>query len=332
MRRKLLYFIGFAVLATAAYVILRRGFDREIFLASLAQVRPAWLAASVGGVFLTYVMRAIRWQALLKPLKNIDLSPLISATFLGFASIYAAGRAAEVVRPLWIARTRGVPVTGAFASIVIERVFDALMILVLMAIGLAATDVPGDASGTVGLIQRAAWILLFVAVATILTLAMSHRNAARIKTWIPIRAVRDVFETFRTGSEGISSTIGVARMIGYSGILWVAVALQFWFMLIGLGLDIPPLTACLILSVSALGSLAQIPALGGGFQVAFVFSTTTFAGVVDETAVAAALMAWLVTYIPTIAVGGIYMVWRGVSARDLMADGEVSAYNERAGL
>ena len=107
----------------------------------------------------------------------------------------------------------------------------------------------------------------------------------------------------------------------HSVVVWTVVALQFWLMLIGLNLNITLPTACLVLAVSALGSLAQIPGIGGGFQAAFVFSTTTFLSVPTETAVAAALLAWLITYIPTLTVGGLYMLWKGISTSDLVEEG-----------
>ena len=102
--------------------------------------------------------------------------------------------------------------------------------------------------------------------------------------------------------------------------VWVSVALQFWTMLVGLNLEFRLGQMFLIMTVTALGSLAQLPGIGGGLQAAFVFTTTTFLETPTEVAVAAALLAWLATYVPTIVAGGLYIMWKGISTRDLVSD------------
>ncbi len=323
MRRKLLYFIALVAFGAAAHVVIRRGFDQQLFLESLSEIRPVWIVASVIAVFVSYLFRAIRWRRLLIPLKSVELAPLVSGTILGFASIYAVGRAGEVVRPLWAARWTGIPLTGSVASIVVERVFDTLMILLLLAIGLGTTDVPGAAAGAAALLSRAAWLLLFFSIAVLAVFAFSHWNVVRIKAWIPFESVRNVFETFARGAGPLAHPRSTSSILGHSIMVWTVVALQFWLMLVGLNLNLPPGTVCLILAVSALGSLAQIPGIGGGLQAGFVFSTTTFAGVPTETAVAAALLAWLIMYVPTLAAGAIYMMWKGITTKDLIGNGDV---------
>ena len=98
MRRKLLYLLGLAALIGATYVFVGRDFDSELFMESFRSIRPLWIGASVIAVFVSYVLRAVRWRTLLKPLKLVHLTSLVSATVLGFAAIYAVGRAGEVVR------------------------------------------------------------------------------------------------------------------------------------------------------------------------------------------------------------------------------------------
>ena len=325
MRRKLLYFLGLAALAGATYLLIGRDFDRQLFMESFWNIRPVWIVASAIGVFVSYVLRAVRWRRLLIPLKLVDLSSLLSATILGFAAIYALGRAGEVVRPVWVARQEGIPLTGSFASIVVERVFDTLMVLVLLAIGLSASDIPGGAQDAVALLSRAAWLLLFVSLSALAMFAFSHRYVDRIAARIPFRSVQKVFQTFTRGAGPLAEPRSMAMITGYSILVWSVVALQFWLMMIGLNLDFTFPAACLILAVSGLGSLAQIPGIGGGFQAAFVFSTTTFMNVPGETAVAAALLAWLITYIPTLGAGGLYMMWKGISTSDLVDDGDQRA-------
>jgi hypothetical protein len=46
---------------------------------------------------------------------------------------------------------------------------------------------------------------------------------------------------------------------------------------------------------------------------------TTFFGVPAEQAIAASLVAWAFSYVPTVVVGGLYMIVQGLSFKDLRA-------------
>lgn len=321
MRRKSLYFLGLIVLVVATFTLIGREFDRQLFTESLWSIRPVWIGISVIGMFVSYVLRALRWQRLLRPQKSVNLKPLVNATVLGFAAIYAVGRTGEIVRPVWLARQEGIPITGTFASIVVERVFDMFMILILLTIGLSIPGITVGAEDAVTMLSRAAWLLLFGSLSAIAMFAFCHRYVDRIAPRIPFLGVQKIFETFTRGAGPLSQPRSVAIITGHSTLVWSVVALQFWLMLIGLNLNVTLPTACLILGVSGLGSLIQFPGIGGGFQAAFVFSITAFTNIPTETAVAAALLAWLITYIPTLIAGGLYMMWRGISTQDLLEAG-----------
>ena len=68
---------------------------------------------------------------------------------------------------------------------------------------------------------------------------------------------------------------------------------------------------------AAIGSIAQIPGIGGGFQAGYVFCMTTFFMVPPEQAIATSLLAWVSSNIPTVAATGVYMISHGLSLKDL---------------
>src|SRR5262249_23717325 len=105
MSRKSLFFLCLAaIVGILIYWHFQPAFDWSLFLSSLWNVNPGWLAASILATMLTYVARAFRWQVLLNPLKSISMGPLISINILGFSAIFVVGRVGEFVRPLWLAR------------------------------------------------------------------------------------------------------------------------------------------------------------------------------------------------------------------------------------
>ena len=319
MRRKLLYFLGFAALITATLLLFRRDFDSALFFESFSNVRPAWLFASIIVTFVTYAIRALRWQVLLISLKLIRLGSLVMATLLGFGAIYALGRAGELVRPVWIARTEEISTIGSFAAIVLERVFDLLMVLLLLAVSLAFVQLPMGAEDSVSLLAQAAWIILIVAGSALGASILFEKYVTVVAKKFAGRRIRRYLETFRAGLAATSNLRNLGFVAGYSLLLWFVLAIQFWFMLLGLNFDLPISATTLILVGSAIGSIAQVPGIGGGFQAAFIFCLTTFFLVPVETAIAASLIAWIITYTPTLLVAAIYMMWKGISAHELVA-------------
>src|SRR6516162_9914557 len=130
MNRKLLFLLILTVIITIAlFRLTGLDFDWSLFVSSLWNVQPAWLAASIAATMLTYVARAFRWQVLLNPLKSIRMGPLISSNVLGFSAIYLIGRPGEFVRPLWLTRLEQIPISASIASIIVERVLDLLMVV-----------------------------------------------------------------------------------------------------------------------------------------------------------------------------------------------------------
>ena len=155
MNRKLLFLLILTVVVTVAlYRFLGWDFDWSLFVSSLWNVQPVWLAASIIATLLTYVARAFRWQVLLNPLKSIRMGQLISTNVLGFSAIYLIGRAGELVRPLWLTRREHIPLTASVATIIVERFLDTVMLIALFGGALLLVKVPSAAEHTVTLMKN----------------------------------------------------------------------------------------------------------------------------------------------------------------------------------
>ncbi len=83
-------------------------------------------------MFLGFYLRAVRWKVLMSPVKNVSILNLFSACMIGFmANNILPARLGEVIRPVMIARKEKIKVSASFATIIIERVFDILGIIVI---------------------------------------------------------------------------------------------------------------------------------------------------------------------------------------------------------
>lgn len=316
MRRKLLFFLGFVVLVTAAYLVVPEDFDSQLFWASFKGARLWWVAGSVMATFLGYVMRALRWQALLAPLKRVSFVSLITANIVGFGAIFTLGRAGEVVRPVWISRQESLSVIATATSIVVERVFDLMILIVLFVVGALWIDLPEATRASLGGLGTPWQLIAFVVVA-LTSFFLLHRYADALTRMTPFPPLRRLMRTLTWGLAATSTRRGFATVSLYSILLWMVATLQFWLMLEGLNLSYPISASVLIVVVSSLGSIVQVPGIGGGFQAGFILCATAVLGIAAEVAIAASLMVWFLMTLPTILVTAGYMLWKGVSVRDL---------------
>ena len=103
----------------------------------------AALLATLGMPF-----RALRWQSLLPPGQGSTFAARNAAVSIGFAANNVLpARVGEFARVLTFSRLSGVPLGTAFGSLVLERVFDGIVIVGLLFAAMAAPGFPGVAAG-----------------------------------------------------------------------------------------------------------------------------------------------------------------------------------------
>jgi uncharacterized membrane protein YbhN (UPF0104 family) len=312
----------FALLVAAGiflYFNFLQEFDWALFASSLSTFHPGWLAASVVLSLMTYLLRAVRWLALLAPVKRVSIGPLFWATIVGFAAIYLLGRAAEFARPLWLTRTRKVPFSTSMATIIVERFLDALMLIAVLALALMTVEVPVNAAAVLSSLKDAGWLVATTAAASMLFLFVLRSRVSSIAGFIRhIRfpAIAALVEDFARGLSFLGSARSLAIVVLHSAALWIVIAMQSWFMVFAMHLDFSFPAAMLVMVAVAIGSIAQIPGIGGGFQVAWIFCMTNFFMLPTEQAAATALFAFVLSYAPTIVVAALYLLTQGISVRE----------------
>jgi uncharacterized protein (TIRG00374 family) len=263
-------------------------FDWSAFFSTLWTVHPGWLTASVAATLLGYVFRAFRWQVLLEPLRSIRIRPLLVSTLVGFSAIYVFGRAGELVRPIWLTRREKIPMTASVATIVVERFLDSLMLIAFFAwslifIDLAATA--GDATYAIALMKKAAGVMAFGTTAAIVFMFLFRANIERVVQYVPFARVRSLARGFAEGLSSLQRGQSLVLAVVHSFILWLLIGLQFWFLLLAMNFNFSIQAATLVLVAAAIGSIAQVPGIGGGFQAGFIFCMTTFFAVPAEQAI-----------------------------------------------
>src|SRR5215831_5562139 len=228
MSRKSLFFLGLAVIS--GYLIYRAsawGFDWSLFMSSLWNVQPAWLTASILATMLTYVVRALRWQVLLNPVKSVPMGPLISTNVLGFSAIYLIGRPGELVRPLWLTRRARIPLTASLATVIVERALDTLMLIALFGWALLVVQLPSAAAHTITLMKNAAWVMVASSVAAIIFLFLFRSNVDRINRYVPFKKLHSLLKNFSEGLSFLDRTRNFGLALVHSAVVWATIVLQF---------------------------------------------------------------------------------------------------------
>jgi glycosyltransferase 2 family protein len=317
--RKLWVSLGLIAGTIIAFRLFLNHFNWVLFFSSLSHLRPGWLGVSVVLSLLTYLIRVGRWKVLLAPVKEIPLARLFWATIVGFSAIYLLGRVAELSRPLWLMRQEKVPLSASIATVVVERFLDAIMLVAVFAWAMMVIEVPEDSVVLLAELKRAAWLIAGTALVALMFLFVlrSHVNwVSRLIRHIRFPTISRLTETFAQGLGFLGKTTSLAAVMIHSVALWILMALQSWSMFLGMNLEFSFGAATLVMVAAAIGSIVQVPGIGGGFQIAWAFCLVELFGVGREQAVASALIAFVFSYGPTIVVGGLYVLAQGISMSD----------------
>ncbi|MDZ4793815.1 MAG: lysylphosphatidylglycerol synthase transmembrane domain-containing protein [Bacteroidota bacterium] len=103
------------------------------------QTARYWLLIPVFGIlFLSHLIRAVRWKLLMEPLGyKPSTTNTLFAVFIGYLANQAVPRLGEVLKCTVLARYEKIPADKLVGTIILERVIDALTLLIIFGITLA---------------------------------------------------------------------------------------------------------------------------------------------------------------------------------------------------
>ncbi len=135
--RRYIEFAALVLLAGLIFWWFGRGVDWAQVRTAVSQSDWRLLATAATIVCAAYMIRACRWRALLAPLTPASIRELFVATTVGFTAVFLVGRMGEVVRPVVLPmRDRRVRPGAAFVTIMVERIYDSMTVLLLFALNL----------------------------------------------------------------------------------------------------------------------------------------------------------------------------------------------------
>jgi len=272
---------------------------------------------------LTFPLRTRRWQLILRDVtgSRLPLAPLWHATTIGFmANNLLPARAGELARA-YVARER-LPVrfSTALASIGVERVFDGLTLVGLMAVAIASPAFPHSATiGSTSVSGLATFAAALFGAVLVLAVLVVHRPRPWLAllerlthALLPARfaeRVTRIAEGVVAGLEVLRNPRRFLAVVAWSLLQWIVNAASFAVCFRAFGLAVPPEGALLLQGILGFG--VAVPA-SPGYVGVFEAGTRVTLGLygVDATrAVSYAVAYHASTFVP-ITLLGLYSLSR----------------------
>ncbi|HEU4993199.1 MAG TPA: lysylphosphatidylglycerol synthase transmembrane domain-containing protein [Gemmatimonadaceae bacterium] len=303
---------------------------------SWSDVRADLRAANVPLVIIAVVLatmvfplRAIRWRPILHPVApNLPYGPLWRATAIGFmANNILPARAGELVRAYVLSRETSVTFSAAFASLVVDRVFDGVIVILLMVLAMFDPRLPADtmvAGRPASNYAGSGIVVLLVVAAALYAIVFFPGRLIRIYELFA-RRVAPRFEEpgkalLRSFADGLSVLRHPGRFLivfGWALAMWLTQVVAFWIMFRALHIDAPFSAAMFVQGLIVLGvALPSTPGFFGPFEIAAVAGLGVY-GVSKNLAVAWALSYHVLSLVPITVIGLYYVAKSGLHLSQL---------------
>lgn len=342
---------GRAVLGIAVSALLLWWALRDVSFTEVAhELRTADPFLFVVAVALTtagFLFRAARWGVHLSPLApGLPFRPRFAGTVIGFAANnLLPARVGEFARAFSLSRFSDVPIAAALGSLVIERLFDAVVLVAFLFLAMASPAFPAastaggvnpaHAAGVVALLTAlAAGVLFFLVAYPVRAVALVERVAGRI---LPESLRRPLVDGLRSFLEGVAvlrdGRLFLASLV-WAAAQWLFLGLSFLAAFRAFGITEVGFVGALFLQ-SLIGLAVAVPSspgFFGPFEAAARVGLVLW-GVAPEKAISFAVGFHIGGFVP-VTLMGLYYVWRtGLRWREVEESEEsVEAEVERDAL
>jgi glycosyltransferase 2 family protein len=333
-KRYLAYAVVFLALAVLVYLQFRtwQNFDWARFRETRPQ-KWSHLLHGIALIYLAYVVRAIRWKIFLQPIRPQATSmSLVAPTVIGFTGLALLGRPGELIRPYLIARRQDLSFSSQLAVWAIERIFDIGAYTVLLVAAIFFASGP-RALPLYSYFKRGGFLLTALVMGLVLATMAVHWKGEAIADWVEQRfshlaanlghKIAARIREFRGGLDTIHGPASLAALIAASLVMWFMIIVAYQEVAHSYGapvLDIRRSQVLVLMGASMIGSMVQLPGIGGGSQLATIAALQRIFDVPKELAASCGIMLWLVTFVAIVPLGLLLAHRERLSLRKLSAE------------
>jgi len=313
--------VGLAVSGVSLYFAIQDLQPREIWLA-FRQAHYLWVAPAVALYLFALVARTARWQTLLSSERHIPLRELLPTMAMGRGAnnIYPF-RTGEIIRVLLLRQRNSVSAAAGLASILIERVFDGLTMILFLILAALIGGIPDY-------LRYVVWAAVMVfgaALALVYAMVLWPVPIQRLVEWLVTRLapqrfhlqLRDIAGRFIRGFASIKSVLALTLVLFFSIAVWSAETFSYRLLMNSFGFSVDLHHLMLMSGAANLATaLPSGPGNLGTFDAPSILVLTRV-GIAENTAIGYQTLLHAVLWC-TETFAGLWFMWRsGLGKTDL---------------
>ena len=330
MKKHFRALLGIAISAVLLWWVLRE-VSMATVIQELSHANPWLFALATICATLIFPLRARRWRTILDPIyPKLPFGPLWRATAIGMmVNNVVPARAGEVARAYVLTRETPVPFSTSIASLAVDRVFDAIVLLLLAFVAVLDPRFPSGVS--IGGVPAVRWAIggaALVGAAVVILYALVFFPAQLIRLFeLFARKLsprledrgRAALVTFSEGLSVLRSPKHFAAVMGWTVLHWLVNALGWWIAFRAVGIDAPFSAALLLQAMVALGvAVPAAPGYFGVFEKVAVLGLAVYA-VTPSLATSWALGFHILSFLPITIFGAIYAARLNLNLKELQS-------------
>lgn len=300
---------------------LARKIDTRQLLAALQHLDWRYLLAAVGVTFFSYWLRAVRWRLLLLHERPLPLRSLYPATIVGYmANNLFPARLGELVRAWMLADREQLKLPPVLASLVIDRFWDGLSVMIMLALVLLTLQLPPGMGKTAALLRAGGITTLGVYLCALGFLVVLKMRPLMALNWLArlVRPFPKRFEerliplagAFLEGLRLRPDSGTLLPIVCCSALIWITAALPIDLVLLGFGVHLPLSASFFILVLLVFAvMLPAAPGYIGTYHLACYTGLVAFR-LPDAQAISIAVVIHGVGFFPII-LAGFFHLWAG---------------------
>jgi len=304
---------------------------------ALAQADPMWMVVATLLALLSYWLRALRWQLILRPVGRVAHSSVVLTTAVGYAAMtLLPARMGDIIRPVLLARRERIPTSASLASILTERVFDLWTVVVYFLVFVIwppqMEHLDDTATSYLAILGRTGYIVGAGVVLGTLILLGLFRFQGRFVDGLtrplgrlgekPQQAVANFLNHFLDGLRILQRPRDLLVTVVTSALLWYVIYWQVKVTLVAFDLDLPLRVAFLIVTLAVIGLAIPTPGGVGGFHKATQVGLTVFFGVELNKATGIAIAYHAICFLPITVIGVLCLPLLGLTVKGTLATGK----------
>ncbi len=327
--KKWQFWLGVLISIVFIWLALR-GLRLDQFWGAVRSANYWWLIPGIAVYFVAVWARAWRWHYLLRPIKDVPTATVFPITTIGYMgnNIYPA-RAGEVLRAVILKRREGVSVSASLATIVVERIFDGVVMLGFVFVNLPELAKLTADSGFIGNIQEVAIIgtgVFFGALVIFLLAAMFPAVTTRAGGWLINRFLPErlrekatgLMNRFLDGLAALRSPFNILMVFVTSVVLWLLETGKYWFVMHAFNFQVSFFALMLMNGIVNLATtIPSAPGYIGTFDAPGIAVLTAY-GVSQATAAGYTLVLHVALWLPITLVGAYFMTREGIHWSDTL--------------